>query len=113
MGGRMASKIFFVPGKEPGVPTEQAYQNLARNNGAPVTEQRISALKWRHNGMSMSCRVGGQLPIYFETGFEPVLAIFDLGDHFAVCTRSRGGDNHSPVRAGKSDCKQVQYFSMT
>ena len=49
----------------------------------------------------MHCEVGKALPVYFETGSEPVLEIIDYGDHYAIHTVSRGGSFGPAVRAGK------------
>ena len=107
----MITTTFFLPGKGYGEEAEQAYLDLALHNDAPVNARRICGLEWQHNGMAMSCEVGGSLPVYFETGDEPVLSIFDRGDHYIICTLSRGVENHVPVYAGKSDCQNVHYFA--
>jgi hypothetical protein len=107
----MDAQRFFVPGKGYGEPSENAYEELARTFEANVTDKRISGLDWRHNGMKMSCEVDSPLPDYFQTEEEPVLVIFDRGDHFIICTQSRGGSNRSPVFAEKAKRPRVRYFT--
>jgi hypothetical protein len=87
-------------------------KELARTFEATTTDvRRISGLAWKHNGMKMKAKVGSPLPDYFQTGEEPVLAIFDCGDHFIICTHSRGGNNKYPVFTGKPDSSRVSYFA--
>lgn len=65
----------------------------------------------KFNGMNMHCEVGKPLPAYYRTGQEPVLAIFDCGNLYKICTPNRGGLKGEPVLAGKNDYSSAVYFS--
>jgi len=106
----MTTQRFFVPGKGYGEQSDLAYQGLARTFDVTAIDPRISGLAWKHNGMKIIAEVGSPLPKYFLTGEEPVLAIFDRGDHFIICTDSRGESTRIPVYAGKSGCSKINYF---
>ncbi len=102
---------FFVPAAESPEQAERVYDAIAKFNGASVTNKRIFALSWRHNGKDMSCKVGEPLPSYYQTGAEPVLAILDCGALYKVCTPSRGGLGGEAVLAGKNHDSHATYFA--
>lgn len=94
---------FFVPHADGPQEAESVYSSIANFVGASSPhehERRIFSLSWQHNARSMQAEVGKPLPDYFELGIEPVLAIFDAGTHFKICTPSRGGVLGDPVLAG-------------
>jgi hypothetical protein len=101
---------FFIPAAEGAEQAERVYRAIAEFNGAPVSDERIAALSWRHNGEAMSCSVGEPLPSYYRTGSEPVLAILDCGNLYKVCTQNRGGLRGEAVLAGKSYDSHATYF---
>ena len=101
---------FFVPAAEDRAEAERVYAAFARFVGAPVLDKRIWKLKWVHNGMDMQCKVGGALPSYYQTGDEPVLAIFDCGNLYKICTPNRGGLRGDPVLSGKNFNSSAMYF---
>jgi hypothetical protein len=57
----------------------------------------------------MSGEVGKPLPAYYLLKEEPVLAIFDDGNHSKICTPSRGGLRGDPVLASQHG-SAVCYF---
>jgi hypothetical protein len=104
---------FFVPHAEGLEQTESVYAAFAQFVGASVPEQttaRIYALAWRHNGRDFAGEVGKPMPSYYELRDEPILAIFDCGDHFKICTPSRGGVRGDPILAGRTSIR-VTYFT--
>lgn len=101
---------FFVPGAESEEQAESVYQAIAKFVHAPNSSHRIHKLKWWHNGKEMYCEVGSPLPSYYRTGQEPVLAIFDCGHVYKICTPSRGGLGGEPVLAGKDWQSHATYF---
>jgi hypothetical protein len=101
----------FIPAAEGSEQAERVYRAIAVFNGAPVSDERIWRLSWRHNGQAMSCTVGEPLPPYYRTGSEPVLAILDCGNLYKVCTPNRGGLRGEAVLAGKSHDSHVTYFA--
>ena len=101
---------FFVPLAESPEQAERVYSAIANFNNALVDNKRISALAWRHNGMNVSCEVGGSLPTYYDTGDEPVLAILDCGPLYKICTTNRGGVRGEAVFAGKGSDTVTTYF---
>jgi hypothetical protein len=102
---------FFLPHGD-SENTEPTYAAIAKFVGvnAPVNfVDRICALSWIHNGKQMSCTVGEPMPSYYQTGDEPVLAIFKGAGVFIICTPSRGGVRGDPILAEFS--AQVENFS--
>lgn len=102
---------FFVPAAPNTAQAEQVYEAIAQFVIAPVTDDRIWKLRWKHNGMNMQCEVGQPLPAYYQTGTEPVLAIFDCGNLYKICTPTRGGIRGEPVLAGKNSHSLATRFS--
>ncbi len=92
---------FFIPKAKNEEEAEQVYLSIAKFVSAPFSKQRIFKLDWNHNNKDMSCQVGSLLPAYYKMGEEPVLIIFDCGDHFKICTPNRGGLRGEPVLAEK------------
>ncbi len=101
---------FFVPAAKDREEAESVYGAFAKFIHAPVNKQRIWKLDWRHNGRDMTCEVGKPLPDYYRTGKEPVLAIFDTGNVYMICTPNRGGVRGEPVLAGKNAYSSPVYF---
>ncbi|MBW4560667.1 MAG: hypothetical protein KME32_05815 [Mojavia pulchra JT2-VF2] len=102
---------FFVPAAKDDVKAEQVYSAIANSVKAPVTENRIWKLRWRHTEIDMECEVGKPLPSYFSTGKELVLAIFDCENLYKICTLSRGGVKGEPILAAKNSHSSATYFS--
>ena len=101
---------FFVPTATDDKIAEDIYKAIAKFVKAPVKSDRIWKLKWRHNGMSMECEVGGKMPDYYRTGEDIVLAIFDTGTLYFICTVNRGGRRGEPILAGKDGFSQATCF---
>lgn len=101
---------FFVPLAENDAQAESVYRSIAKFVSASVSNLRIYKLAWEHKGQAMQCEVGKPLPSYYETGQEPVLAIFDCGNVYKICTPSRGGLRGGPVLAGKDWRSQAIHF---
>lgn len=101
---------FFVPAAESPSQAESVYKATAAHVSAPLQARRIHALEWRHQEEEMSCRVGGPLPPYYQTGVEPVVAIFDCGGLYKACTNSRGVATGDGVYIGKHSTTHVEYF---
>jgi len=93
---------FFIPAAQDPAQAEEVYKAIAQFVTAPVTNKRIWKLQWKHNGMDMQCEVGQPLPAYYKTGSDPVLAIFDCGNLYKICTIYRGGKQGEPILAGKN-----------
>lgn len=102
---------FFVPATQDNAQAEQVYEAIAQFVAAPVTDDRIWKLRWKHNGIDMQCEVGQPLPAYYQTGTEPVLAIFDCGNIYKICTPNRGGIRGEPVLAGKNLNSSAIHFT--
>lgn len=101
---------FFVPAAQDNAQAERVYEAIAQFVAAPVTGNRVWKLRWKHNGMNMQCEVGQALPAYYQTGLEPVLAIFDCGSLYKICTPNRGGVRGEPVLAGKTPHSSATLF---
>lgn len=101
---------FFIPHASSPEESERVYEGIARFNDAPIGNSRISGLTWLHEGQKMSCSVGGPLPDHYGTGAEPVLAIYDCGTLYKLCTPSRGGLRGESVFAGKNSNSHATHF---
>ena len=101
---------FFVPAAADAKEAERVYRGIAEFNTAPLHPRRIYALRWKHNGQSMSCAVGDPLPTYYGPGAGVVLAIFDCGSLFKVCAVNRGGVRGEAVLAGNGWETTATYF---
>lgn len=101
---------FFVPHASDDDQAERVYDSIAKFNGARNSARRISALAWIHNGEAMTCEVGKPPPPYYRCGEEPVLAIFDCGKLYKICTPNRGGVRGEAILAGKDARSQATYF---
>ncbi|MBW4643999.1 MAG: hypothetical protein KME23_13600 [Goleter apudmare HA4340-LM2] len=102
---------FFVPAAKDDDKAEQVYSALANSVKAPITEQRIWQLQWRHNDIDIEAEVGKPLPSSFQTGKELVLAIFDCEKLYKICTLSRGGVKGEPIMVEQNINPAVTYFS--
>lgn len=102
---------FFVSAAQDHAQAERVYEAIAQFVAAPVTDNRVWKLRWKHNGMDMQCKVGQPLPAYYRTGLEPVLAIFDCGSLYKICTPNRGGVRGEPVLAGKNSHSSEVHFT--
>lgn len=100
---------FFVPSSSNSAQAESVFSSIAQHIAAPSQAKRIHKLQWKHEGEICACEVGESLPEVFRTD-EKVLAIFDCGDVFKVCTPSRGAIKFDPIHASKSTLLNVEYF---
>lgn len=101
---------FFVPLADSASAAESVYESVAAHVSASVQARRICSLEWHHQGHEMSCQVGGTLPSYYQTGIEPVIAIFDCGNLYKACTESRGVATGDGVMIGKHSVTRIVYF---
>lgn len=101
---------FFIPAAKDAKEAEEVYEAVAKFNNAPVSVRRICALAWKHNGMLMSCEVGGEAPSYYGTHDEPVVAILDCGNLYKVCTTNRGVIRGEAILVGKGNESVSTYF---
>ncbi|KXF80660.1 hypothetical protein [Enterovibrio coralii] len=101
---------FFVPSAESQDQAESIYSAIAKHVDAPVSDARISTLQWEHEGREVTARVGEKLPTCFGCDDEVVLAIFDCGDIFKVCTPNRGAVCFDPVVASRPFVSKVDFF---
>lgn len=93
---------FFIPLAESTEQAESVFDAVVKFNHAPVQSRRIAALAWTHNGIKMSCEVGGEAPSYYQTGTEPVVAILDCGALYKVCTANRGVVRGDAILIGRT-----------
>lgn len=101
---------FFIPEAKDAQQAEEVYAAVAKFNNASIPDRRICALAWQHNGLSMSCKVGGEAPTYYGTVGEPVVAILDCGNLYKVCTTNRGVVRGEAIVAGKNSGSFPTYF---
>ncbi|NGN96667.1 hypothetical protein G5S52_03045 [Grimontia sp. S25] len=101
---------FFVPSAESQDHAESIYLAIAKHVDAPVKDSRIESLTWEHEGQEVKAKVGGKLPTCFGTDDEVILAIFDCGDVYKVCTPNRGAVCFDPVVASRTYVSSVDFF---
>jgi hypothetical protein len=101
---------FFVPGSKDDIGAESVYEAFAKFIDAPITKKRIWKLKWCHNGNNMSCEVGKRIMGDSRFVDSPVLAIFDCGNLYKICTPNRGGIRGEPILAGNNFDTSPTYF---
>lgn len=101
---------FFIPAAKDAQQAEEVYESVAKFNNALISDRRICALAWQHNGVSMFCEVGGEAPAYYGTGGEPVVAILDCGNLYKVCTTNRGVVRGEAILVGKNSDSFPTYF---
>jgi hypothetical protein len=81
---------FFVPAADYDSMAEEVYDTLRRRVGAPPQRRRIWKLAWEHAQQHMECEIGQSMPACYGTEDDPVLAIFDTGSVYFICTIKRG-----------------------
>ncbi|MGF1731429.1 hypothetical protein [Photobacterium kasasachensis] len=101
---------FFVPSASSPAQAESVFSSIANHVSAPAQAQRVFKLEWEHEGNSCTCEIGKTLPAVFRTD-EVVLAIFDCGNVFKICTPNRGAINFDPIHAVKSTVNNVEFFN--
>lgn len=103
---------FFIPHASDSNQAEDVYIAIAKFNGAevPSSKRRIFSIEFEHNSHDMVCTVGQKLPSYYQTGNQVVLAIFDVGSYYVVCSELRGGIRGEPILAGHPTVRSVVFF---
>lgn len=100
---------FFVPSASSPKLAESVFSSIANHVSAPSQPQRVFKLEWLHEGNRCRCEVGKPLPEVFRSN-ETVLAIYDCGDIYKVCTPNRGAIKFDPIHALKSSVTEVEHF---
>lgn len=100
---------FFVPAADYDSMAEEVYDNLRRRVGAPPQKRRIWKLAWKHAQQHMECEIGQSMR---GTEDDPVVAIFDTGSVYFVCTIKHGatGDD-GPILVSSKESPTPTYFS--
>ena len=101
---------FFVPSTSSPAQAESVFSSIANHVSAPAQTQRVFKLEWQHEGEACSCEIGKPLPAVFRTD-ETILAIYDCGDVYKVCTPNRGAIKFDPIHAVKTAVVSVEYFN--
>ncbi|BAX53077.1 hypothetical protein PDPUS_1_01703 [Photobacterium damselae subsp. piscicida] len=81
---------FVVPLATSTEQAEAVFSSIAQHVSAPSQAKRIHKIVWNHEGK--------KLPEVFRAE-EKVLAIFDCGDVFKICTPNRGAIKFDPIHA--------------
>lgn len=100
---------FFVPSATNPQQAEAVFSSIATHISAPQQDKRVYKLSWQHEGQDCICEIGQPLPEVFRLD-EAVLAIFDCGDEYQICTPNRGAIKFEPIHAAKSAVSDVEYF---
>lgn len=101
---------FFIPAASDPEEAERVYEATRKHVGGLESSPRIRALSWYHDGQMRSAEVGKPMPEYYAAGGEPVVAIFDGGAVYLVCSANRGVIRGGPVMAGKGHQTHASYF---
>ena len=102
---------FFIPAANDHTRAEDVYSAIAKFAQAPITQKRIWKLRWLDNGINVECEVGKPLASSYQTGKELVLAIFECGNLYKICTLTHGGVKGEPVVVEKNLQSSATYFS--
>ncbi|GAA04273.1 hypothetical protein [Photobacterium leiognathi] len=102
---------FFVPSATDLEQAKTVYSSIAAHVSAPVPndDKRVSKLVWSHEDTVCIAEVGQQPPEIFRAP-EEILAIFECGDVYKICTQNRGVINFDPILANTKDVSKVEYF---
>ncbi len=100
---------FFVPSATSTEQAEAVFSSIAQHVSAPSQAKRIHKIVWNHEGEKCQCIVGEKLPEVFRAE-EKVLAIFDCGDVFKICTSNRGAIKFDPIHASRSAVVDLEFF---
>lgn len=110
----MHSKKFFIPHAETPEASERIYQVIkgtAQSQLAGIiSERRIFRIEFMQGEIRYEFEVGKNAN--FHEVQDEVMAIYELGEAYLVCTPSRGVDPRfpMPVIIGKSDTTEVEDF---
>jgi hypothetical protein len=100
---------FFIPAASDAAQAEEVYEATRKHVGGLKGGPRIRALTWHHDGQARSAEVGSPMPTYYAPNGEQVVAIYDGGPFYLVCSANRGVIHGGPVMAGKEG-SQASYF---
>ncbi|PSV28448.1 MULTISPECIES: hypothetical protein [unclassified Photobacterium] len=102
---------FFVPSAKDLEQAESVYSSIAAHVSAPIPSdsKRVSKLVWSHEGTVCIGEVGKLPPEIFRAP-EEILAIFECGDVYKICTQNRGVINFDPILANTKDVSKVEFF---
>lgn len=100
---------FFVPASTDNEQAERVYQSIrefVKEQGYTINDSRIYSITFDHNGNRITDTVG---EVSASNG-EHVVAIFDAGMVYLVCTLNSGVARGAPMMAGKNQTVQKLLF---
>lgn len=103
---------FFVPATKNDAEAEKVYGILRKSmqkHRYETTDQRIYSITFDDNGFSLNETVGKPS----ETSGETIVAIFQAGDLYLICTNNRGVLRGMPMIAGEWAVTNVELFEPT
>jgi hypothetical protein len=90
----MGNVKFFIPGAQTEEETESTYEAIRwHNRSCHPTSERIYKIRYRHYDKEWEETVG----VKSERNKEIVIAIFNCGEKYIVCTGSRGVVRDVPI----------------
>lgn len=104
---------FFIPNASNAEQAEGVYQATRQNVEGLEAQPRIRALRWWHDGQMRNAEVGSPMPTYYAPTGDTVIAIFDAGPFYKVCSENRGVFRGDGVMAGKDLRTQVSFFDQS
>ena len=104
---------FFVPHAESAEQAEKVWKAtkkfLEQDGGYRVTERRLYAVNYSHNGRKYRDVVGG----LSQLAGEEVLVILEDSNVFLICTKNRGVLRGGPVMAGRHwDAQETEFDAL-
>lgn len=99
---------FFLPGTKTEKLIESNYKIIKdfNNSNENITERRIYEICYSHGGQYYKAQVG---KCEIRTG-ELIIAIFESGSLFYICTPSRGVFKGSPILVGEREVSYIEDF---
>jgi hypothetical protein len=100
---------FFVPATSTDELRDQTYVSICKFVETSVDGPRIRALWYTHDGDEYFDEVGE-----ITSGpREPVIAILERGDHWVICTPTRGVVRGGPIMVGIDSVVEIHFFDGT
>ena len=100
---------FFIPAAKDDEQAESVYSGIKKfaqeNTGWSIYEDRIFAIKYKHEGKDYFATVGET-----ENRTDDVVLAILKSTTYLVCTKNRGGVRGNPILVGINEVTSIDYF---